>query len=311
MIGEILNSEKIIEVKGLTKKYKELTAVDNLDLNVFTGDVFGFLGPNGAGKSTTIRMLLSLIKPTSGEIKIFGKPLKTNRIDILRQIGAIVEKPDFYLYLSAYKNLEILGKVSGVDPNKKKIMEVLELVGLDKSYKSKVKTFSHGMKQRLGLAQALLHDPKLIILDEPTTGLDPQGIKDIRDLIIYLSKEKGKTIFLSSHILKEVELIASRMIIINKGKTIIEGKVQDLLDSEAMKVSFEFVDSSNVIELVVNSKWKDAFKVKEKDQYIFEMDKSEIPDLTNYFVQNELKIMSIIPTRSLEEYFLKITEGGK
>lgn len=311
MIGEILNSEKIIEVKGLTKKYKELTAVDNLDLNVFTGDVFGFLGPNGAGKSTTIRMLLSLIKPTSGEIKIFGKPLKTNRIDILRQIGAIVEKPDFYLYLSAYKNLEILGKVSGVDPDKKKIMEVLELVGLDKRYKSKVKTFSHGMKQRLGLAQALLHDPKLIILDEPTTGLDPQGIKDIRDLIIYLSKEKGKTIFLSSHILKEVELIASRMIIINKGKTIIEGKVQDLLDSEAMKVSFEFVDSSNVIELVVNSKWKDAFKVKEKDQYIFEMDKSEIPDLTNYFVQNELKIMSIIPTRSLEEYFLKITEGGK
>ena len=311
MIGEILNSEKIIEVKGLTKKYKELTAVDNLDLNVFTGDVFGFLGPNGAGKSTTIRMLLSLIKPTSGEIKIFGKPLKTNRIDILRQIGAIVEKPDFYLYLSAYKNLEILGKVSGVDPDKKKIMEVLELVGLDKRYKSKVKTFSHGMKQRLGLAQALLHDPKLIILNEPTTGLDPQGIKDIRDLIIYLSKEKGKTIFLSSHILKEVELIASRMIIINKGKTIIEGKVQDLLDSEAMKVSFEFVDSSNVIELVVNSKWKDAFKVKEKDQYIFEMDKSEIPDLTNYFVQNELKIMSIIPTRSLEEYFLKITEGGK
>ena len=311
MIGEILNSEKIIEVKGLTKKYKELTAVDNLDLNVYTGDVFGFLGPNGAGKSTTIRMLLSLIKPTSGEIKIFGKPLKTNRIDILRQIGAIVEKPDFYLYLSAYKNLEILGKVSGVDPDKKKIMEVLELVGLDKRYKSKVKTFSHGMKQRLGLAQALLHDPKLIILDEPTTGLDPQGIKDIRDLIIYLSKEKGKTIFLSSHILKEVELIASRMIIINKGKTIIEGKVQDLLDSEAMKVSFEFVDSSNVIELVVNSKWKDAFKVKEKDQYIFEIDKSEIPDLTNYFVQNELKIMSIIPTRSLEEYFLKITEGGK
>ena len=215
------------------------------------------------------------------------------------------------MYLSAYKNLEILGKVSGVDPDKKKIMEVLELVGLDKRYKSKVKTFSHGMKQRLGLAQALLHDPKLIILDEPTTGLDPQGIKDIRDLIIYLSKEKGKTIFLSSHILKEVELIASRMIIINKGKTIIEGKVQDLLDSEAMKVSFEFVDSSNVIELVVNSKWKDAFKVKEKDQYIFEMDKSEIPDLTNYFVQNELKIMSIIPTRSLEEYFLKITEGGK
>lgn len=306
-----MNSEKIIEVKGLTKKYKELTAVDNLDLNVYRGDVFGFLGPNGAGKSTTIRMLLSLIKPTSGDIKIFGKSLKTDRIEILRKIGAIVEKPDFYLYLSAYKNLEILGKVSGINPTKQKIMEVLELVGLDKRYKSKVKTFSHGMKQRLGLAQALLHDPELIILDEPTTGLDPQGIKDIRDLIIFLSKEKGKTIFLSSHILKEVELIASRMIIINKGQTIIEGKVDELLASEAMKVNYEFVDSSNVIELVVNSKWKDNFKVKEKEQYIFEMDKGEIPDLTNYFFENGVKVMSVIPTRSLEEYFLKITEGGK
>lgn len=306
-----MNSEKIIEVKGLTKKYKELTAVDNLDLNVYHGDVFGFLGPNGAGKSTTIRMLLSLIKPTSGDIKIFGKSLKTDRIEILRKIGAIVEKPDFYLYLSAYKNLEILGKVSGINPTKQKIMEVLELVGLDKRYKSKVKTFSHGMKQRLGLAQALLHDPELIILDEPTTGLDPQGIKDIRDLIIFLSKEKGKTIFLSSHILKEVELIASRMIIINKGQTIIEGKVDELLASEAMKVNYEFVDSSNVIELVVNSRWKDNFKVKEKEQYIFEMDKGEIPDLTNYFFENGVKVMSVIPTRSLEEYFLKITEGGK
>ncbi|MBZ0184418.1 MAG: ABC transporter ATP-binding protein [Melioribacteraceae bacterium] len=306
-----MNSEKIIEVKGLTKKYKELTAVDNLDLNVYHGDVFGFLGPNGAGKSTTIRMLLSLIKPTSGDIKIFGKSLKTDRIEILRKIGAIVEKPDFYLYLSAYKNLEILGKVSGINPTKQKIMEVLELVGLDKRYRSKVKTFSHGMKQRLGLAQALLHDPELIILDEPTTGLDPQGIKDIRDLIIFLSKEKGKTIFLSSHILKEVELIASRMIIINKGQTIIEGKVDELLASEAMKVNYEFVDSSNVIELVVNSRWKDNFKVKEKEQYIFEMDKGEIPDLTNYFFENGVKVMSVIPTRSLEEYFLKITEGGK
>ncbi len=256
-------------------------------------------------------MLLSLIKPTSGDIKIFGKSLKTDRIEILRKIGAIVEKPDFYLYLSAYKNLEILGKVSGINPTKQKIMEVLELVGLDKRYKSKVKTFSHGMKQRLGLAQALLHDPELIILDEPTTGLDPQGIKDIRDLIIFLSKEKGKTIFLSSHILKEVELIASRMIIINKGQTIIEGKVDELLASEAMKVNYEFVDSSKVIELVVNSKWKDNFKVKEKEQYIFEMDKGEIPDLTNYFFENGVKVMSVIPSRSLEEYFLKITEGGK
>ncbi|MCF8412501.1 MAG: ATP-binding cassette domain-containing protein, partial [Melioribacteraceae bacterium] len=213
-----MSYEKIIEVKGLTKKYKDLVAVNNLDLNVYRGDVFGFLGPNGAGKSTTIRMLLTLIEPTAGDIKIFGLPLKKNRIEILSKIGAIVEKPDFYLYLSAYKNLEILGKVSGADTSNKRLMEILELVGLDKRWKSKVKTFSHGMKQRLGIAQALLHNPELIILDEPTTGLDPMGIKEIRDLIIQLSRDQGKTIFLSSHILREVELIANRMIIINKGE---------------------------------------------------------------------------------------------
>ncbi|MDP4191157.1 MAG: ATP-binding cassette domain-containing protein, partial [Bacteroidota bacterium] len=165
--------EKVIEVQGLTKQFKDVLAVNNLDLNVYKGDVFGFLGPNGAGKSTTIRMLLSLIKPTSGSIRIFGKPLDKDRKEILRKIGAIVEKPDFYLYLPAYKNLEILGKISGTDVSHKRIMEILELVGLEKRYKSKVKTFSHGMKQRLGIAQALLHDPDLIILDEPTTGLDP------------------------------------------------------------------------------------------------------------------------------------------
>jgi len=175
MIGGLLNTEQIIEVRNLTKKFGNLTAVNDLNINVYRGDVFGFLGPNGAGKSTTIRMLLSLIKPTSGDIKIFGESLKQSREKILKKVGAIVEKPDFYLYLTAYKNLEILGKISGADTSNKKIMEMLELVGLDKRYKSKVKTFSHGMKQRLGLAQALIHDPELIILDEPTTDLIRRG----------------------------------------------------------------------------------------------------------------------------------------
>lgn len=246
-MGVLLYSNQVIEVRGLTKRFRDLTAVNNLDLNVYQGDVFGFLGPNGAGKSTTIRMLLSLIKPTSGSMKIFGMPLKENREKILKKVGAIVEKPDFYLYLSAYKNLEILGKVSGADVSKKKIMEMLELVGLDKRAKSKVKTYSHGMKQRLGLAQALLHDPELIILDEPTTGLDPQGMKEIRDLIIYLSKVKNKTIFLSSHILHEVELIASRMIIINKGATQVEGTVDELLKSDKVSVTFEVEDRKSVV----------------------------------------------------------------
>ncbi|MCJ7554996.1 MAG: ATP-binding cassette domain-containing protein, partial [Ignavibacteriaceae bacterium] len=196
-----MNPEKIIEITNLTKDFKEVKAVNNLNLNVYRGDVFGFLGPNGAGKSTTIRMLLSLIRPSQGSIKIFDKSLTQNRIEILKNVGAIVEKPDFYGNLSAYKNLEILGRISSKEISRKRIMEMLELVGLDKRAKSKVKTYSHGMKQRLGIAQALLHDPDLIILDEPTTGLDPQGMKEIRDLILQLSKDQKKTIFLSSHIL--------------------------------------------------------------------------------------------------------------
>lgn len=303
-----MENEKIIEVSGLTKKYKNLIAVNNLDLNVYRGDVFGFLGPNGAGKSTTIRMLLTLIKPTSGNIKIFGKSLQKNRLEILKKIGAIVEKPDFYLYLTAYKNLEILGKISGADVSKQNLMKHLEIVGLDKRYNSKVKTFSHGMKQRLGIAQALLHDPELIILDEPTTGLDPQGMKEIRDLIIRLSKEQNKTIFLSSHILHEVELIANRMIIINKGSTKVEGTVDELLNPDFLKVSIEVDDIMKAFEVIKLTQWADSFVQKEKNQLVFEMQKSEIPQLNSYLIQNGINVSAIIPIRSLEDYFLRITE---
>ncbi|PKL83269.1 MAG: bacitracin ABC transporter ATP-binding protein [Ignavibacteriae bacterium HGW-Ignavibacteriae-3] len=305
-----MNIEQVIEVRGLTKKFGNLVAVNNLDLNVYRGDVFGFLGPNGAGKSTTIRMLLSLIKPTSGEMKIFGKSISKDRKEIFSKVGAIVEKPDFYLYLSAYKNLEILGKLSGTDVSKKKIMSMLELVGLDKRYKSKVKTYSHGMKQRLGIAQALLHDPELIILDEPTTGLDPQGMKEIRDLIIYLSKEKGKTVFLSSHILHEVELISTRMIIINKGTTQVEGTVEELLKTDKVKVTFEVDRIEEALRAVNESSWQKGFKSTSKNEINFDLTKDEISGLNKYLIEKGIAVSAIIPVRSLEEYFLKITEGG-
>jgi ABC-2 type transport system ATP-binding protein len=302
-----LTNEKIIEVSGLTKRFKELTAVDNLALNVYKGDVFGFLGPNGAGKSTTIRMLLSLIRPTKGEIKLFGKSLKKSRLEILRNVGSIVEKPDFYLFLSAYKNLEILGNISRTDVSKKRILDVLELVGLQKRHASKVKTYSHGMKQRLGLAQALLHNPELIILDEPTTGLDPQGIKEIRELIIHLSKDLGKTILLSSHILKEVELISNRMIILNKGKTVVEGSVEELMKSELMSVEIEVDDLSKASSIVSLTGWADKIKETKLNKLVFEIDKSEIAGLNKYLVDNDINVSSIVPIRSLEDYFLKIT----
>ena len=303
-----MTSEKIIEVKDLSKQFKELKAVDNLNLNVYRGDVFGFLGPNGAGKSTTIRMLLSLIRPNQGTIKIFGKSLTEHRIDILKNIGAIVEKPDFYRNLSAFKNLEILGRISGKEISKKRIMEMLEIVGLEKRAQSKVKTYSHGMKQRLGIAQALLHDPELIILDEPTTGLDPQGMKEIRDLILKLSKDENKTIFLSSHILYEVELVANRMIIINKGMTKVEGYVQDLLKSNLLKVIFEVDDVNLSLEIIKETTWRSKLESSAEGKLIFNLDNEEVHLLNKILVENNIKVNAVIPTRSLEDYFLKITD---
>jgi len=301
--------EKIIEINNLCKKFKEVTAVDDLSLTVLKGDVFGFLGPNGAGKSTTIRMLMSLIFPTKGSIKIFEKPLEENRNDILRRVGAIVEKPDLYGYMSAYKNLEYLGKLMNIDINKKKIFEVLELVGLKERYKSKVKTFSFGMKQRLGLAQALLHNPELIILDEPTTGLDPQGMKEIRELIIYLSHEKKITVFLSSHILSEVELVANRMVVIDKGKTIVEGYVNELLKSPENKVEIEVDNIERLKSRISETKWSNALTGIKENVAIFKLDKEEIPAINGYLQENEFKVYALIPKRSLEDYFLSTIKG--
>ncbi len=303
-----MDKEKIIEIESLSKQFKEVKAVSGLNLNVYNGDVFGFLGPNGAGKSTTIRMLTSLISPDSGTIKIFGKTLKENRIQILRRIGAIVEKPDFYGNLSAYKNLEILGKMSGREISPKRIMEMLELVGLEKRYKSRVKTFSHGMKQRMGLAQALLHDPDLIILDEPTTGLDPQGMKEIRDLIIYLSKEKNKTIFLSSHILYEVELVANRMIILNKGTAQVEGSVEELLNLNKLRVTLEVGDTEKAEATLANTSWINKLESSVNGKMIFNLSPEEVPELNRYLVQKNVPVNALVPTRSLEEFFLNITQ---
>jgi len=307
-----LNSkENVIEIYGLTKRFKEVLAVNELELTVNRGDVFGFLGPNGAGKSTTIRMLLSLITPTSGTIKIFGKTLRENRKEILTNVGAIVEKPDFYLYLPAIKNLEILAKISGKEVTHKRILELLELVGLKDRAKSKVKTYSHGMKQRLGIAQALLHNPELIVLDEPTTGLDPQGMKEIRDLIIRLSKEENKTIFLSSHILSEIELVANRMIIINKGSKIVEGEVSNLLNSSTLKVTVEVENAEAAIKTLEGTRWNKNIESITENKFILSIEQKTIPELNKYLVENGVQVNALIPVRSLEDYFLSITSGAK
>ena len=299
--------ENIIELNKISKSFGAFNAVNELSLEVFKGDVFGFLGPNGAGKSTTMRMILSLIKPSSGSIKIFGLELNSHRNEIMRRIGCIIEKPDFYLYMSAEKNLQLFSKLSDVDVSKNKIQEVLELVGLKGREKDKVKTYSHGMKQRLGIAQTLVHNPELIILDEPTTGLDPQGIIDIREMILRLKNEMNKTIVLSSHILSEIELVANRMVIINTGKQVVQGEVKELLSSQDLILSVEVEDGKVALQKL-NGYKKEKFSSLENNTLKFSLSKNEIPELVNELSKTGIKIYGITYRRALEEYFLKLTQ---
>ncbi len=232
----------IIRIRGLSKRFGDIQAVDGLNLDVYAGDVYGFLGPNGSGKSTTIRMMLSLVRPDSGTIELFGLPLRGSRRAILERTGALIEKPDLYDYLTAFKNLEILSAYAGDKVISRRIMEVLAVTGLEKRAHSRVKTFSKGMKQRLGIAQALVGDPELLILDEPTAGLDPQGVKDIRDLIATLNHDMHKTVLISSHQLHEIEQVANRMIIIDKGHAVVEGEVKELLKDRDQNLESYFLN---------------------------------------------------------------------
>jgi len=296
----------IISVTNLSKKFRDITAVDDLSFTVNEGDIYGFLGQNGAGKSTTIRMLLSLIKPTSGNINIFGKNLQTNRSEILQQAGAVIEKPDLYKYLTAYQNLYIFAKMSGIKVNRQLLMRQLEMVGLSDRAYSKVKTFSQGMKQRLGIAVALVHNPKLIVLDEPTNGLDPQGIADMRNLILQLSKEMGKTIVVSSHLLSEIEIIANRILIINKGKKIVEGTAAALLDPSKSIVQIDTLNNVAALHLLKQSRWA-PFISTSINTIKIQMNKNDIPELNKYMNAMGIGILSIQPRHSLEDYFLSLT----
>jgi ABC-type multidrug transport system ATPase subunit len=295
----------IISVSRLSKQFKDTRAVDDLSFTVQEGDVYGFLGQNGAGKSTTIRMLLSLIAPSGGEITIFGKKLITHRSQILRQVGAVIEKPDLYKYLSAYDNLSIFAKMSGIRATRELLMRQLEMVGLADREKGKVHTFSQGMKQRLGIAVALVHDPALIILDEPTNGLDPQGIADIRNLILRLSREMGKTVLISSHLLSEIELIANRMIILHRGKKMVEGKVSELLDPAHSLIQLETTDDGAAREKLLQSSW--ASTLQQGKSIGMLMNKQDVPQLISDLVRMEVPVLSVHSSHSLENYFLSLT----
>ena len=300
----------IIDVNGLTKVFNETTAVNDLSFSVAKGEVYGFLGQNGAGKSTTIRMLLTLVRPTAGSIRVFGKELLHHRKEILTQTGAIIEKPDLYKYLTAAENINIMGKLSGIRLTKKENLQKLERVGLAERADSKVKTFSQGMKQRLGIACALVHDPQLIILDEPTNGLDPQGIADVRNLILALSKNEGRTVFVSSHLLSEIELIADSMLIIDKGKKVAEGKATELLNPANTLVVLETDDDERTRSYLQSTQWSN-YVHQQNGNIILKMHRSQVPALNEELVKQDIKVYTLRPKHSLEDYFLSLTTANQ
>lgn len=299
-----MENKKILSVKNLNKSFGEFKAVNNMNLQVNQGDIYGFLGPNGAGKSTTLRMILGLIKPDSGEILINGKSNSGSNRNFLTSIGALIEKPDFYKNLSANDNLKILYKMSKLkDINR--ISEVLKEVDLWDKKNQKVGGFSQGMKQRLGIAQTLMHQPSLIILDEPSNGLDPQGQSDMRSLILRINKEMGITVIISSHILSEIEKISNRMVVINKGEKIVEGNVQELMQNELLKVSFK---SENLDSIALFLKKQSIDFESSNDSIVANINEENIPLILKKMVDENISITEMKQMRTLEELFLGLTK---
>ena len=299
----------VIKVQNISKHFGSLKAVDDLSFEVQAGQVFGFLGQNGSGKSTTIRMLLSLIHPTSGQIEIFGKRIEKDREAILEQVGAIIERPDLYPYLSAREHLELFAKVRKQKIGEADINATLEKVGLAHRAKDKVQTFSLGMKQRLGIGIALVHNPSLIILDEPTNGLDPQGIADIRQLIQYLAKEEGKTVLVSSHLLSEIEQVAHQILIIHQGKKMVEGVTKELLDPEKRIVQIKTTDDANALKVIAAGRFSNYLLPRGEGVYL-KIPTREIPLLNESLVKAGVALLGIETKNSLEDYFLQITSNA-
>ncbi|MEO0065062.1 MAG: hypothetical protein RI983_388 [Bacteroidota bacterium] len=301
--------QQIVKVSGLSKQFGSFTAVDQLSFSVEEGDVYGFLGQNGAGKSTTIRMLLTLITPTEGNMELFGLPLQSHRKEILQQIGAVIEKPDVYKYLSAYENLKLFARLSGIKPTRTVLMNQLELVGLADRAHDIVKTFSQGMKQRLGIGIALVHNPQLIVLDEPTNGLDPQGIADIRNLILFLSREQKKTVIVSSHLLNEIEQIATRILIIEKGKKLVEGTASTLINAEQAILEMEVSNKESANRILASSEWSNQILPEREGKLLVKIKRSDIPAFNRMLASNGVDIYSLASRNNLEDYFLQVTAG--
>lgn len=298
--------ESIVELKDVTKVIKGRTIIDKISFQVNKGEVFGFLGPNGAGKTTTIRMIVGLMGITSGDITISGVSVKKNFEEAVRHVGAIVENPEMYKFMSGYDNLLHFARMSkGI--TKTKIAEIVKLVGLSERIHDKVKTYSLGMRQRLGLAQCLLHDPEVLILDEPTNGLDPAGIREIRDYLRMLAREKNMAIIVSSHLLSEMEMMCDRIGIIQSGRLIDVQLVEEFVHNDVISYEFE-VDPREKAVSIVKAEYPDiSFSLSNKG-ILLVVTKEKIPQLVKRFTDGEINIYGIKEvTKTLEDRFLEVT----
>ncbi|MFK8243694.1 MULTISPECIES: ABC transporter ATP-binding protein [unclassified Facklamia] len=299
--------KNMIELRQLSKVYKDITTVDIEKITVREGEIYGFLGPNGAGKTTTMKMILSLVDPTSGEIFVNKKDIRKDK-NYLSQIGSMIEEPSYYPNLTGYENLLVFQKMVGFDKNN--IWPTLELVGLadEKNRKKLVKAYSLGMKQRLSLAFALVKKPKILLLDEPTNGLDPAGIHEIRELIVELAKEKGLTVFISSHILSEIEHIADRVGIINHGRLVYEGEIEAIKSNTWIEIGGDF-SQSNIVHTLVELGTVEILSASASHVKLSNIDNNQLANVVSYLTENGYRIFRVVrESETLEDIFLSLTK---
>jgi ABC-2 type transport system ATP-binding protein len=296
----------IVRTEGLTKRFGNLVAVNDLNLEIHRGQIFGFLGPNGSGKTTTIGMLLGLIRPSAGRVEIFGRDISENPDAILPRIGVVMERPGLYPYLSGRDNLSVLARITGgVDHGR--IEEVLDLVGLASRAKDKFQIYSQGMKQRLSIAAALLNDPEFIILDEPTNGLDPAGLKEVRELIKSLGKQ-GKTIFLSSHLLHEVEQVCDHLAVVKQGKVMAQGEASQLLRRGGV-LELKVTDIEKAVAILKSTEWISSV-MREDDTIQVDVPLERTSEISALLARNNVFISEMkAKENTLEKFFLEVTEG--
>ena len=306
---EVKESATVLEVLGLKKRIGLKTIVEDITFDMREGEIIGLLGPNGSGKTTIMRMMVGLTKTTKGDVYCFEKPLGLGKTAMLKEVGAMIETPEFYNYMSGWANLKQIARVCGKKVTRARMKELVEFVGLSKVIRKKVKTYSLGMRQRLGLAQALLNDPKVLILDEPVNGLDPQGVQDFRNKLKEIAAT-GVSILISSHLLDEIEKVCDRVIVIEKGKIIADDKLENLVADEIIKTLVKTHDVEKTERLIRELGVKYELT---KDGFVFEnLNREEKSRIISYLVTNNVELDTIRELHtSLEDRFLQITGGER